>query len=762
MITGMHTNGHHNGHQNGHGSAGHEIVRASAPITTMTMPAPEQSPVAMIDDRMRGRWKYAIPLGLMLGLGFAAAGYKTAPVRFTSTGTIHVAPSGSPIMFQTPETGSVPRYEGVIATQAVLVRQPRVIDQALKDPKLAQTPLAKLPDAREFIMTDLAAGAARGSELISVSYEADSPAMAQTVVNAVLKAYDDIHGRDAGERRDHRLTVLHKNASDKRAEKNLKDQQIRDFLNSSKFGVRDLEQLIQAKILYMEQVSQNIERDMIELKLRKSLADKVAAEPQQGPTPAQLDAFDPSLVDLRSAVRQAETELENWKKRIINPNHTILLTAERRVSQTIDRLAEAEATARQKYIALGGQTGVDVGITARPIAQIEAEMKEFGEHLEKCQQELAAMQLESSQLLQMQMEYDKLKEDLEGIENQIEILNTEADAMFAGMIRIQEEGQLPVRPSKDRRKQMAALGFAGGIGVSLVLFFVLGTFDQRTYSANQLRRGKQQYRCLGVLPDLGLGKVERELSETAVQCIHQIRNRIEALRDPVPSYMLAVTSPYQGDGKTSLALALGWSYAAAGYRTLLMDCDLVGQGLSRQLGIGNRTGLREILRDRVLDSQIVKLPVPNLHGLGVGLDESIGPESIRRDDFCTLAAELRQNFDIIIADTGPFIGSIEVLPVASAADSVVFSIRRGRSRSRLDDCFTELANSNISSLGVILNCAVQSDCVRYVSQSVNSARHEVVAEVGKPSAKPERSENALVRAMESSGREHLRTHEVVK
>src|SRR5687768_4659306 len=105
MITGIHSNGH-NGHHNGHG-AGHEIVRA-APVSTMTIPAPEQSPIAMIDDRMRGRWRYAIPLGLILGLGFAAAGYKTAPVRFTSTGTIHVAPSGSPIMFQTPETGSVP------------------------------------------------------------------------------------------------------------------------------------------------------------------------------------------------------------------------------------------------------------------------------------------------------------------------------------------------------------------------------------------------------------------------------------------------------------------------------------------------------------------------------------------------------------------------------------------------------------------------------------------------------------------------------
>jgi hypothetical protein len=69
----------------------------------------------------------------------------------------------------------------------------------------------------------------------------------------------------------------------------------------------------------------------------------------------------------------------------------------------------------------------------------------------------------------------------------------------------------------------------------------------------------------------------------------------------------------------------------------------------------------------------------------------------------------------------------------------------------------------VSTLGVVLNCAMQSDCVRYVSEAVTSARHEVVVEVGQPEqGQPQRGENALVRAMESFGREHLRSREGVK
>jgi Mrp family chromosome partitioning ATPase len=210
-------------------------------------------------------------------------------------------------------------------------------------------------------------------------------------------------------------------------------------------------------------------------------------------------------------------------------------------------------------------------------------------------------------------------------------------------------------------------------------------------------------------------------------------------------------------------MALGWSYAAAGYRTILVDCDIVGRGMSRHLGLSDRQGVREVLRDRRLDTQIAKLSTPNLSALPVGIDPTIGPESIRRDDFATLCSELRQMYDVIIVDTGPYIGSVEMLPVASAADSVVFSIRRGRSRARLDECLNDLASNRIGCLGVILNCAVQSDCLRYVSKSTTSMRRGPLSDVVS-SGKPEMAghENALARAMGRIEREHVEPVEVLK
>ncbi len=40
------------------------------------------------------------------------------------------------------------------------------------------------------------------------------------------------------------------------------------------------------------------------------------------------------------------------------------------------------------------------------------------------------------------------------------------------------------------------------------------------------------------------------------------------------------------------------------------------------------------------------------------------------DDFRTLCVELRSAYDVIIADSGPFLGSVELLPVAAGGIAV--------------------------------------------------------------------------------------------
>ena len=61
--------------------------------------------------------------------------------------------------------------------------------------------------------------------------------------------------------------------------------------------------------------------------------------------------------------------------------------------------------------------------------------------------------------------------------------------------------------------------------------------------------------------------------------------------------VIALTSPSSGDGKTSMTIALGMSFAAGGSKTLLIEGDVVGGGLTGRLNAKVCDDLAKILYD---------------------------------------------------------------------------------------------------------------------------------------------------------------------
>ena len=73
-------------------------------------------------------------------------------------------------------------------------------------------------------------------------------------------------------------------------------------------------------------------------------------------------------------------------------------------------------------------------------------------------------------------------------------------------------------------------------------------------------------------------------------------------------------------------------------------------------------------------------------------------------------------------------GCIEAMPVASAVDGAVLTLRRGRSRSRLPECIGDLRSVGTDYLGVVFNYAEKSDCMRYGSTSKMSVAVQAALE----------------------------------
>jgi succinoglycan biosynthesis transport protein ExoP len=700
-------------------------------------------------------------IGVLLAAVFAVLGYRSTGPKYESMATIRIAPRVDTTLYKVPEQDQTWNYQSFLATNAQYLRSRRVIENALNDESLLQLEWAQRTNVLKAMEDGLEVNSNRRDELIYVKFEADDPVVAQTACNAVINSYDEIYISQGSAAVSSRIKAISDEQAALERQLNAVHDDIQQILGRHR--TTDLKQLHTTTGLELDQIEQQLEMAEQVLARRKAGGDDAAAVAMgDGPLLRDLVQVHPRLDEVRRMRDAALTELE-FARRRYRPGTPHYKRAEEEY-QTADAMYQQEyQVAVELWLAhgseLNGATTPDQFFERLSQPELEQQIAGFRER-EGVLRQRGDQLINDIQLLnEKELRAGKIQSDLDFVIGRRRGLETEEPAI-AGRISVQQRATKPLGPSSDGRKRRAVAGVGFGFVVSFGLFFLLGTFDRRTYGAGQLRNeaGAKNLRCLGVLPDLGRSATDTETSDVASHCVHQIRNQIEVVREPLPGYAIAISSPFQGDGKTSIVMALGWSYAAAGYRTLLVDCDFVGRSLSRQLGMIGREGLKEALIHRDLNDFVADLPVEHLSVLPVGVDSRFGPETLRRVDLTTILDQARSQYEMIIIDTGPLLGSLESTPVTSSADGVVLSLRRGRSRTRLEECVKRLDASGATSLGVILNCVGRSECYRYVSEASLAAadhgRHEGGSEQDSVirTSGPER--NVLMAAMEGASRHH--------
>jgi capsular exopolysaccharide synthesis family protein len=179
----------------------------------------------------------------------------------------------------------------------------------------------------------------------------------------------------------------------------------------------------------------------------------------------------------------------------------------------------------------------------------------------------------------------------------------------------------------------------------------------------------------------------------------------------------AVTSPTAGDGKTSLSLSLAMSFAASGARTVLVDFDLIGHGMSGRFRAAPVHSLGTALLGGSLNGCVTQTQIPGLSLLPAGRDDGRSVSRIPRENVDRVLAELKQQFDIVIIDTGPILGSLEANLAAAAADGVLLVVGRGQQQSHVQSALSHLLTLHANILGLVFNRAGATDFNRSTSSS---------------------------------------------
>lgn len=170
---------------------------------------------------------------------------------------------------------------------------------------------------------------------------------------------------------------------------------------------------------------------------------------------------------------------------------------------------------------------------------------------------------------------------------------------------------------------------------------------------------------------------------------------------------VAVLSPRDGDGRSTLAANLAVSFAELGLRTLLVDADLRRPTQHTLFGTTGGDGLSSLLAGRS-DSPFIR-PVPGFAGLAVLPSGPVPPnttELLARPALPGFLAQAQRQFDLVILDTPPAGPASDAFYAATAAGSALVVARRNRTALRdLQALSDTLAATGVAVLGVVFNRA---------------------------------------------------------
>ncbi|HEY6430572.1 MAG TPA: polysaccharide biosynthesis tyrosine autokinase [Acetobacteraceae bacterium] len=269
------------------------------------------------------------------------------------------------------------------------------------------------------------------------------------------------------------------------------------------------------------------------------------------------------------------------------------------------------------------------------------------------------------------------------------------EALGSTTERIISPAGLPTDPIFPKRLlfYIAAVGLGGMLGLGLALAAdLLQTHVKMGTEAEQLFG----YPVIGNIPSLPRQRSRRLqrdgnrglVRSVATGAFSPVNEAIRAMRVNLrlsnldrELKVILVTSALPAEGKSAVAALLAASSAAAGQRTVLLDCDVRGRRVSLEFG-QQHPGLTDLLVGKAELSEVtLRDPDSGCHVIPAGSRMPNPGDTLGSRGMAELMTRLRAEYDYIVIDTPPLLSVVDALVLATMADKVLMVIDGSHSHS---------------------------------------------------------------------------------
>jgi len=259
------------------------------------------------------------------------------------------------------------------------------------------------------------------------------------------------------------------------------------------------------------------------------------------------------------------------------------------------------------------------------------------------------------------------------------------------------------------------LGFVLGIILAIAGVFTVDFFDNSLKDENDVRRALP-WPVLAQVPQLDATSRRGQarlpmLRALTIEAYLQLVTSLRFASDK-PLRTLAVTSPSQGDGKSTVALSTGIAMAEMRPRVLIIDADMRHPTLHEKLGVDGGPGLADVLvGESKVDDVIVSTRFPGLDFLPAGSQSPNPIKLIQSSTFDEMIEHLQAKYQTIIFDTPALLPMVDAAAIALKCDGTIMVVAAGRTDTRSANRALQRLSvvEGASVIGVVINRAVPNE-----------------------------------------------------
>ena len=274
--------------------------------------------------------------------------------------------------------------------------------------------------------------------------------------------------------------------------------------------------------------------------------------------------------------------------------------------------------------------------------------------------------------------------------------------------RILDKPYSLIKPIKPKRKLIIIVALITGLILSIFIAFFRAFLNNKITSIKDIER-ETSTPIIATIPHLD----KKYLNEIAIfnssaskisDSFRRLRTNLRYILKNKSSYILAISSTVDSEGKTTVAINLASIISLTSKKVVILDLNLRKASLHNKFKLSNNKGICTLLTTQEKVEDVIQhSKYSNLDVITAGCVPENPSELIESDKFKSVVEDLANIYDVIIFDTPSLSSAPESRVILDFADVSLYLFRENYSKVEFVNSVNNLKNEGLSNIAIVYN-----------------------------------------------------------